>query len=33
VGRWQTAEQLIDDALTFWHDFFETYRPPNASGL
>jgi hypothetical protein len=27
VGRWQTAEHLIDDALAFWRDFFVNYRP------
>ncbi len=31
VPRWQTAEQLIDDALTFWHDFFHRYPPAPAS--
>jgi hypothetical protein len=25
--RWVTAEQLIDEALTFWRIFFDTYRP------
>jgi hypothetical protein len=25
--RWQTAEQVIDDAVAFWRGFFETYRP------
>ena len=32
VGRWQIAEQLIDDALTFWRNFFETYGPPMPAG-
>ena len=25
--RWQTAEEIIDDAVVFWRSFFETYRP------
>ncbi len=24
--RWQTAEQLIDEAINFWRQFFLTYR-------
>lgn len=27
VERWQTAEQLLDDAVAFWRKFFETHRP------
>jgi len=26
ANRWQTAEQLIDDAVTFWRDFFKTHQ-------
>ena len=29
--RWTTAEQLIDDAVTFWKKFFETYRPTSSA--
>jgi hypothetical protein len=27
--RWQTAEQLLNDAVTFWRRFFGTYHPEN----
>jgi hypothetical protein len=28
--RYQTAEQLMDEALAFWRGFFDANRPENA---